>query len=93
MTEKDGWPSIFADAFIARRNTKPANNTEVPVHVEEGSLQNVAQKVAASVIQNLGLLKATFRSKYMANIISNIELAASYLAIMTLVRLSFLHYA
>lgn len=87
ITEKDGWPSIFADAFIARWNTKSVNNPTVPVHVDEPSTENVAQKVARSVIRLLGHLKVTFRSRYMQNIISNIELAAAYLAIMTLVRL------
>lgn len=48
----------------------------------------MSQKVAASVVENLGRLKDAFRSKYMANIISNIELAASYLGIMTMVRFS-----
>ena len=47
--------------------------------------QNVPHQVAASVVKNLGHLTESFQSKSIGNIINNIQLAASYLAIMTLV--------
>lgn len=53
--------------------------------MEEVLTQNVSQKVAVSVVQNLRHLKLAFQSKYVGNIIQNIQLAASYLGIMMLV--------
>lgn len=75
---------IFEEAIVARWHS-PAPDIQAPAVVAETSLKNVAQKVAASVLRNLGQLTETFKSKQMGNIINNIELAASYLSVMTLV--------
>lgn len=84
ITEKDSWPSIFEEAIAARWNA-PITETLRPIVFQPPSHQGVPQQVAASVVQNLGNLKKAFQSKHMGNIINNIELAASYLSIMTLV--------
>lgn len=84
ITETDGWPGIFEEAIVAIWNTPTAVPT-AQIAVQHSSSQNVSQKVAATVVQNLNHLSLTFRSKYVGNIIQNIQLAASYLSIMTLV--------
>lgn len=53
--------------------------------VEHTESQTVSQKVATSVVQNLSHLAFVSESRFVGNIIQNIELAASYLSIMTLV--------
>lgn len=84
ITESDGWPGVFEEAIIALWNTPPTASP-TPIAVEQSLSQNVHQKVAASVVQNLHHLTLTFQSKFVGNIIQNIQLAASYLGIMMLV--------
>ncbi|KAE9383933.1 hypothetical protein BT96DRAFT_1008618 [Gymnopus androsaceus JB14] len=71
ITEKDGWPTIFEEAVIARWNTNtPVSGSRGPIITKQSSPQNVSQKA--------------IQSKALGNIIHNIQLAASYLSIMTL---------
>ena len=84
ITDKDGWPGIFEEAIGALWNS-PLNIAPGPIVVEQSPSQTVSQKVAASVVQNLNHLTLVFQSKFVGNIIQNIQLAASYLSIMTLV--------
>ncbi|KAE9389205.1 hypothetical protein BT96DRAFT_947038 [Gymnopus androsaceus JB14] len=85
LTENQGWPKIFEDAIVARWNARtssappPAPSTDTL-----SSSHSVPQTVAASVAKNLRNLSDTFRSKYHGNILNNIQLAASYLSIMSL---------
>lgn len=84
LTEKEGWPKIFEEAICARWNTPPPSSS-APMIVEQSMSQDVSQKVAALVVQNLTFLKSTFRSKFVGNIIQNIHLAAAYLNVLTVV--------
>lgn len=84
ITEKDGWPTVFEEAIVALWNTPPTDASR-PMMVEQPLALNVSQKVAASVVQNLRHLTLSFQSKFVHNIIQNIQLAASYLGIMLLV--------
>lgn len=51
----------------------------------EQSLTHVSQQIAASVVQNLTYLKTSLQSKFVGNIIQNIQLAAAYLSLITVV--------
>lgn len=87
ITEDPGWPGIFEEAIGAlwSSNSTP-NAAPNPPTVLQTPGQSVSQKVAAFVVQNLTHLSTTFKSKSVGNIIQNIQLAAGYLNIMTLVR-------
>ncbi|KAF5343519.1 hypothetical protein D9757_014940 [Collybiopsis confluens] len=89
ITENDGWPRILEDAFLARRNDRQKQQkngiTSESVNISgPSSTQNVSRKVAESVFHNLQHLNKTHQSKQFDNIISNIQLAAAYLSVMTL---------
>lgn len=84
ITEGNGWPGIFEDAIGALWNSPP-QPSRGPMAVEHTESQTVSQKVATSVVQNLSHLAFVSESRFVGNIIQNIELAASYLSIMTLV--------
>lgn len=75
---------VFEEAIVALWNSPP-NVTPDPIVVEQSPSKTVSERVAASVVRNLTDLTRTFKSKYVGNIIQNIQLAASYLSIMTLV--------
>lgn len=84
ITQGDGWPGIFEDAIMALWNSPPHPPCG-PMVVEQSLSQTVSQKVAASVVENLSHLAFISESRFVGNIIQNIQLAASYLSIMTLV--------
>lgn len=83
LTDKDGWPKIFEEAIIAKWNTPPLPPSR-PM-VAEKSMTQVPQQIAASVVQNLTYLTSTLQSKFVGNIIQNIQLAAAYLSLITIV--------
>lgn len=85
ITETDGWPGVFEDAIAALWNSPP-HAAPGRIMIQHSPSQTVSQKVAASVVENLHHLRLAFQSKFVGNIIQNIQLAASYLSIMTLVR-------
>lgn len=84
FTDKDGWPKVFEEAIAARWNSPPPAGPG-PMVVEHSLSQNVSQIVAASVVKNLNYLTSTFKSKFVGNIIQNIQLAAAYLSVLTVV--------
>lgn len=85
MTEPPGWPRIFEEAIIARW----ANcNQATEISDEDSGVPetgDVFQRTAQSLRQNLRHVRKSLHSKHYGNIVTNIELAAAYLSIMTLV--------
>lgn len=88
ITEGNGWPGIFEDAIAARWNSPPQPSSG-SMAFEEPLSQTVFEKVATSVVRNLSHLAFFSESRFVGNILQNIQLAASYLSIMTLVWLLF----
>jgi hypothetical protein len=84
ITEGDGWPRVFEDAIVARWNHQrsPPKPSAIPSHKAD---QAVSAKIAQSVAFNLNSLRQDYKGKQYAHILSNIQLAASYFGIMTLV--------
>lgn len=85
LLDTEGWPKVFEDAIIARWNSPPFSHPS-PMAIDQSSTQNVSQQIAASVVRNLTRLSSSFKSKFVVNIIQNIELAAVYLSLMLVVR-------
>src|SRR5579875_289004 len=89
MTENDGWPRVFEEAILARwASDKPISTPYAPFVPPTTTPQTTSERVVGIVSQNLRQLGRTYHSKLYNNIISNIELAASYLNIMNLVNTS-----
>lgn len=53
--------------------------------VVEEPLTQVSQQLAASVVRNLRRLTSTMQSKFVGNIMQNIQLAAAYVGVITVV--------
>ncbi|KAF5341461.1 hypothetical protein D9757_015295 [Collybiopsis confluens] len=82
LTQKPGWPSIFEEASAARwthRGGVGASPSDALHPV------NAAQTIAQSALQNLTSIHHRLQAKSYSNILMNIELAAAYLSVMTLV--------
>ena len=93
ITERDGWPQVFEDAIVARwASDKPLSTPYTPSILPTTTPQSTSKRVVGLVAWNLRQLGRTYQSKQYSNIIANIQLAASYLNIMTLVILSFCQY-
>lgn len=85
LTEPEGWPKVFEDAIIARWNAPPLAPSTAALP-EQSLTQKVSQQIAVSVVRNLTNLSSTLKSKFVGNIIQNIQLAAAYLSVMLVVR-------
>lgn len=85
LLDSDGWPKVFEEAIFARWNSPPPSHSS-PMIIDQSSTQKLSQQIAASVVQNLTHLTSSFKSKFVGNIIQNIELAVAYLSVMLVVR-------
>lgn len=89
LLEEPGWPQIFADAVVARWNSNktahPPANAPSSESTSSTTLEEPALVIAKAVIRNLNLIKVVDHSRQFSNIITNIQLAAAYLSIMSLV--------
>ncbi|KAF5344299.1 hypothetical protein D9757_015377 [Collybiopsis confluens] len=87
LTQIPGWPTVIEEALFARWSHRGPNST-VP-SIPSSALPSCdsgdpAHSLARSVLLNLTGIHQNAKSKQYANIVTNIELAAAYLGVMTL---------
>lgn len=81
LLEPAGWPKIIEEAVLARLSKPPTYDAPTSA-ASEGS---VLRLLANAVKLNLTHLRTTAHAKQFQNIVANIDLAAAYLSIMTVV--------
>jgi hypothetical protein len=86
LTDPSGWPHIFQEAVIARwANGGSPATPSFDILLPSASYANESHVVAHSVVHSLQQLRSMTQLKKYENILINIQLAASFLGIMSLV--------
>ncbi|KAF5365357.1 hypothetical protein D9757_013777 [Collybiopsis confluens] len=87
MVQKPGWPTIIEEAVFARwshHGSNPTLPSTLAVPSSSCDSGDAAHSLARSVLLNLSGIHQNAKAKQYANIVTNIELAAAYLGVMTL---------